>query len=54
LPAKLDAAEAEWHKTQPLPPLPIVIEHPINDELQTGASRLLGGEISIHAPYDRS
>jgi len=54
LPAKLDAAEAEWHKAQPLPPPPIVIEHPINDELQTGASRVLGGEISIHAPYDRS
>ena len=54
LPAKLDAAEAEWHKAQPLPPPPIVIEHPINDELQTGASRLLGGEISIHAPYDRT
>jgi len=32
---------------------PIVIEHPINDELQTGASRLLGGEMSIHAPYNR-
>jgi hypothetical protein len=46
LPAKLDKAEAEWHKAQPLPPPPIVIEHP-------GASRLLGGEISIHAPYER-
>jgi len=54
LPAKLDAAEVEWHKAQPLPPPPVVMEHPINDELQTGASRLLGGEISIHAPYDRS
>jgi len=50
----LDAAEAEWHKAQPAPPPPIVIEHPINDELQTGDSRLLGGEISIHAPYERS
>jgi len=52
----LDTAEAEWHKAQPAPlaPPPIVIEHPINDELQTGASRLLGGEISIHAPYERS
>jgi len=54
LPAKLDAAEAEWHKAQPPAPPPIVIEHPINDDLQTGASRLLGGEISIHAPYERS
>jgi len=54
LPAKLNTAEAEWVAAQPLAPPPIVIEHPINDELQTGASRLLGGEISIHAPYERS
>ena len=53
LPAKLDAAEAEWQKAQPLPQPPLLIEHPVNDELQTGASRLLGGEISIHALYDR-
>ena len=53
LPAKLDAAEAEWHRSQPpdMPP-PTVVEHPINDN-QTGTSRLLGGPISIHAPWNR-
>jgi len=30
---------------------PVIIEHPIDDSLQTGDSRLLGGDISIHAPW---
>lgn len=30
---------------------PVIIEHPIDEKLQTGESRLLGGAISIHAPY---
>jgi hypothetical protein len=34
-------------------PEPIIVEHPIDDELQTGDSRLLGGAMSIHAPWDR-
>jgi len=49
----LDAAEAEWHKAQPKAPDPVIVEHPIDDTWQTGDSRLLGGEISIHAPYER-
>jgi hypothetical protein len=54
LPAKLDKAEADWHATQPpATPPPIVVEHPINPELQTGKSQLLGGPISIHAPWKR-
>jgi len=54
LPAKLDAAEAEWHKSQPEPTLPpVVIHHPIDDTVQTGESRLLGGGMSIHAPWKR-
>jgi len=54
LPAKLDKAEADWHATQPpnIPP-PIVVDHPIDDTLQTGESRLLGGAMSIHAPWSR-
>ena len=53
LPAKLDKAEADWHATQPKAPDPIIIEHPIDDTLQTGDSRLLGGGMSIHAPWKR-
>jgi hypothetical protein len=34
-------------------PEPIIVEHPIDDELQTGDSRLLSGAMSIHAPWDR-
>ena len=53
LPAKLDAAEGAWHATQPTAPDPIIVEHPIDDTLQTGDSRLLGGGMSIHAPWKR-
>jgi hypothetical protein len=53
LPAKLDAAEDDWHATQPTAPNPIIVEHPIDDTLQTGDSRLLGGGMSIHAPWKR-
>ena len=54
LPAKLDEAETEWHKTQPpATPPPVVMEHPIDETKQTGESRLLGGPISIHAPWRR-
>lgn len=53
LPAKLDAAEAAWHASQPKPLEPVIVNHPIDDELQTGESRLLGGPISIHAPWSR-
>ena len=49
----LDAAEAAWHATQPKAPDPIIVEHPIDDTLQTGDSRLLGGGMSIHAPWKR-
>jgi hypothetical protein len=53
LPAKLDKAEADWHATQPKAPDPIIVEQPIDDTLQTGDSRLLGGGMSIHAPWKR-
>jgi hypothetical protein len=51
LPAKLDAAEDAWHATQPKAPDPIIVEHPIDDTLQTGDSRLLGGGMSVQAPW---
>lgn len=30
---------------------PKIVNHPIDDNLQTGDSRLLGGGMSIHAPW---
>ena len=51
LPAKLDRAEADWHATQPADPKPVIVQHGIDEQLQPGNSRLLGGAISIHAPW---
>jgi len=49
LPAKLDKAEDAWHAAQPKAPDPVIIEHPP----QPGDSELLGGGMSIHAPWKR-
>jgi hypothetical protein len=46
--ASIDKQVDAWHEAQPEPPQPI-----IDDTLQTGGSRLLGGGISIHAPWKR-
>lgn len=51
--ASLDAAEDAWHAAQPKTPDPVIIEHPIDDTLQTGDSRLLGGAMEIKAPFRR-
>ena len=51
LPGRLDAAEREWHATQPAEPEPIITHHPMDPTLQTGASQLLGGAMSISAPW---
>jgi hypothetical protein len=48
---RLDRAVEDWHKTQPEARGPVVVDEPIDDELQTGESRLLGGGMSIHAPW---
>jgi hypothetical protein len=32
---------------------PTTVNHPIDDNLQTGDSRLLGGGMSIHAPWSK-
>ena len=41
---------AEQEKMDP-PPAPVITHHPIDDTLQTGDSRLLGGGMSIQAPW---
>jgi hypothetical protein len=41
---------AEQEKMDP-PPTPVITHHPIDDKLQTGDSRLLGGGMSIQAPW---
>jgi hypothetical protein len=51
LPAKIDQAEADWHAAQPAEPQPVITHEPVNDELQTGESRLLGGPMSIKSPW---
>jgi hypothetical protein len=33
------------------PPAPVITHHPIDDKLQTRDSRLLGGGMSIQAPW---
>ena len=51
--ASIDKQVDAWHEAQPEPPAPIIVKHPIDDTLQTGDSRLLGGGMSIHAPWKR-
>lgn len=35
-------------------PKPIIRNYPIDPELQTGESKLLGGGMSIHAPWSEN
>jgi hypothetical protein len=51
--ASLDQQVDAWHAAQPKVPDPVIIEHPIDPVLQTGDSALLGGGMSIHAPWKR-
>ena len=48
---RLDREQERWHQAQPEEPKPVIIQHEIDDTLQTGDSRLLGGAMSIHAPW---
>lgn len=51
-PARVSQAIDDWHDTQPAQaPDPVVIHHPIDPELQTGDSQLLGGAMEIKAPW---
>lgn len=44
----------DWHASQPADmPRPVVIHHPVDTELQTGDSALLGGAIEIKSPWKR-
>lgn len=45
--------KAEMEAMEP-PEKPTLIEHPIDNNLQTGESRLLGGGLSIHAPHRKT
>jgi hypothetical protein len=47
LPAKLDQAEKEWHAAQPAEPEPVITHHAVDDNLQIGESRKLGGAMEI-------
>jgi hypothetical protein len=51
--ASIDKQVDAWHEAQPKPPQPIIVEHPIDNTLQTGESRLLGGAMEIKAPWKR-
>ena len=51
--ASIDQQVDAWHAAQPTAPDPVIVEHPIDPVLQTGDSALLGGGMSIHAPWKR-
>jgi hypothetical protein len=51
--ASIDQQVDAWHEAQPKAPDPVIIEHPIDPVLHTGDSALLGGGMSIHAPWKR-
>jgi len=58
LPAKIDVAVAEAaavidREIERQKPQPIYTEQPVNDELQTGDSRDLGGEMRIQSPWSK-
>ena len=46
----MERARAEMDKLDPPVP-PIFTEQPINTEVQTGDSQLLGGEMRLRAPW---
>ena len=47
--ASIDEQVDAFHAAQPKAPDPVIIEHPI----EPGDSQLLGGGMSIHAPWKR-
>lgn len=51
--ASIDQQVDAFHAAQPTAPDPVIIEHPIDDALQTGDSRLLGGAMEIRSPFLR-
>ena len=51
--ASIDQQIDAWHDSQPDPPTPVIINHPIDDTMQTGESSLLGGAMEIKSPWKR-
>lgn len=49
--ASIDKQVDAFHAAQPKAADPVIIEHPIDDSLQTGDSRLLGGAMEIKSPW---
>ena len=49
--ASIDKQVDAFHAAQPKTADPVIIEHPIDDALQTGDSRLLGGAMEIKSPW---
>ena len=50
---RIDREVEKFQASQPpIMPAPIIIEEPIDKELQTGESMLLGGPMSIHSPWE--
>ena len=50
---RIDREIEKFQASQPpIMPAPIIIEEPIDEELQTGESMLLGGPMSIHSPWE--
>jgi hypothetical protein len=49
--ASIDKQVDAFHAAQPKAADPVIIEHPIDDALQTGDSRLLGGAMEIKSPW---
>lgn len=50
----MTVAIEDWHASQPPDmPAPEIIHHPVDPELQTGASALLGGALEIKSPWKR-
>ena len=53
-PVRITQAVEDWHAAQPpATPPPVVTDHPVDPELQTGEAAKLGGAMSIHAPWKR-
>jgi hypothetical protein len=51
-PSRIDRAIEDYHEqTEIKPEAPVIIEHPIDDELQTGESRKLGGGMEIRSSW---
>lgn len=49
--ASIDQQVDAWHSAQPIAPDPVIIEQLLDDTLQTGESRLLGGAMEIKSPW---